>query len=240
MEKSLLEKSSHGIKAWTVEDRPREKFIGHGRTSLSDAELIGILLGNGYHRVSAVDLARELLSHCGNDLNTLAKKSLKELQQIKGIGVAKALSISAALELGRRRKELPAMANTVFSSSKAIYEAHRHLFEDLLHEEFRVLLLSRSCRKIADRLISIGGVGSTIADPKKILREVVLHQAESLVLMHNHPSGSLQASDADRALTAKVVLAAKSLDAQVLDHIIFTNAGYYSFNDQGEKSLTPP
>lgn len=239
MEKSGVALASRSIKAWTVEDRPREKFIENGRTALSDAELVGILLGNGYHRVSAVDLARELLRICENDLNILAKKSLKELQEIKGIGVAKALSISAALELGRRRKETPSTASLVFASSKSIYEGHRHLFDDLLHEEFRVLLLSRSCRKITDRLISIGGVGATIADPKKIMREVILYQAESLVLMHNHPSGSLNASDADRSLTAKVVSAAKALDAQVLDHIIFTNAGFYSFNDQGEKSLTP-
>lgn len=239
MGKTVTEYSSRSIKQWTVEDRPREKFIENGRAALSDAELIGILLGNGYHRVSAVDLARALLSACENDLNVLAKKSLKELQQIKGIGVAKALSISAALEIGRRRKEAPSSASTVYSSSKSIYEGHRHLFEDLLHEEFRVLLLSRSCRKIADRLISIGGVGATIADPKKIMREVILHQAESMVLMHNHPSGSLNPSDADRSLTAKVVRAARSLDTQVLDHLIFTNEGYYSFNDHQEKSLTP-
>jgi len=227
---------SRAIKLWASEDRPREKFIALGREALSDAELLAILLGHGYKSVSAVDLARQLLQLFDNNLGKLASCNLQELNQIKGIGVAKGLSIAAALELGRRRK-IVRQENLIFKSASGIYQAYRHLFEDLLHEEFRILLLTRSLRLITEKRISIGGINNTTADPKKILREMVLYQASAVVLMHNHPSGNLIPSEADREITRRMAYLAKQLDSQVTDHLIFGNDGFYSFAEEGEQSL---
>lgn len=224
------------IKGWALAERPREKFVSLGREALSDAELLAILLGHGYKSVSAVDLAKNLLRRHDNDLGKLARCSLQELQQIKGIGMAKGLSIAAALELGRRRKNSRQDPTAYFSAS-GIYKAFQHLFEDLLHEEFRVLLLTRSHRLIAEKRISVGGINNTTADPKKILREMILHQASVVVLMHNHPSGNLKPSEADRSITRRLSYLAQQLDSQVSDHIIFGNDGYYSFAESGEQSL---
>jgi DNA repair protein RadC len=227
---------ARAIKQWALADRPREKFIALGRETLSDAELLAILLGHGYKTVSAVELARRLLQRFDNDLGKLARCNLQELTQVKGIGVAKGLTIAAAMELGRRRKNVQQETRT-YKDSASIYNDFRHLFEDLLHEEFRILLLTRSLRLIAEKRISIGGINNTIADPKKILREMILYQASLVVLMHNHPSGNLVPSEPDRDITRRLSYLAKQLDSKIADHLIFTNDGYYSFSDEGEQSL---
>ena len=227
---------ARAIKQWALADRPREKFIALGRETLSDAELLAILLGHGYKTVSAVELARRLLQRFDNDLGKLARCNLQEIIQVKGIGVAKGLTIAAAMELGRRRKNVQQETRT-YKDSASIYNDFRHLFEDLLHEEFRILLLTRSLRLIAEKRISIGGINNTIADPKKILREMILYQASLVVLMHNHPSGNLVPSEPDRDITRRLSYLAKQLDSKIADHLIFTNDGYYSFSDEGEQSL---
>lgn len=227
---------ARAIKQWAIADRPREKFIALGRETLSDAELLAILLGHGYKAVSAVELARRLLQRFDNDLGKLARCNLQEITQVKGIGVAKGLTIAAAMELGRRRKNVQQETRT-YKDSASIYNDFRHLFEDLLHEEFRILLLTRSLRLIAEKRISIGGINNTIADPKKILREMILYQASLVVLMHNHPSGNLVPSEPDRDITRRLSYLAKQLDSKIADHLIFTNDGYYSFSDEGEQSL---
>jgi DNA repair protein RadC len=227
---------ARAIKQWALADRPREKFIALGRETLSDAELLAILLGHGYKAVSAVELARRLLQRFDNDLGKLARCNLQEIIQVKGIGVAKGLTIAAAMELGRRRKNVQQETRT-YKDSASIYNDFRHLFEDLLHEEFRILLLTRSLRLIAEKRISIGGINNTIADPKKILREMILYQASLVVLMHNHPSGNLVPSEPDRDITRRLSYLAKQLDSKIADHLIFTNDGYYSFSDEGEQSL---
>jgi DNA repair protein RadC len=225
------------IKQWSAADRPREKFASQGRDSLTDVELVALLLGTGYKNVSAVDLARQILRKYQNDLNLLAKADFQELMHIKGIGAAKALHLSAALELGRRRKskEQPL---TKYVSSRGIYFAFQHLFEDLAHEEFRIILLGPSNRFLVEKRISIGSATHTIADPKKILRELILHQANAVILMHNHPSGNLVPSAADRKLTQKIAQACEYMDFRVVDHIIFGQDDYYSFVEHGEQSLT--
>lgn len=227
---------ARAIKQWALADRPREKFIALGRETLSDAELLAILLGHGYKAVSAVELARRLLQRFDNDLGKLARCNLQEITQVKGIGVAKGLTIAAAMELGRRRKNVQQETRT-YKDSASIYNDFRYLFEDLLHEEFRILLLTRSLRLIAEKRISIGGINNTIADPKKILREMILYQASLVVLMHNHPSGNLVPSEPDRDITRRLSYLAKQLDSKIADHLIFTNDGYYSFSDEGEQSL---
>lgn len=227
---------ARAIKQWAVADRPREKFIALGRETLSDAELLAILLGHGYKAVSAVELARRLLRRFDNDLGKLARCNLQEITQVKGIGVAKGLTIAAAMELGRRRKNVQ-QATRTYKDSASIYNDFKHLFEDLLHEEFRILLLTRSLRLIAEKRISIGGINNTIADPKKILREIILYQASMVVLMHNHPSGNLVPSEPDRDITRRLSYLAKQLDSKIADHLIFTNDSYYSFSDEGEQSL---
>lgn len=211
-----------------------------GRTALSDAELLAILLGQGYRDVTAIDLARKILQHCNNSLHELGKLTPGELSQIKGIGPAKAVTIAAAMEIGRRRKELPGYTLKTLQSSRDIYVAYRHLFEDLQHEEMYVVLLNRSSKVLACKCISVGGVSSTVVDVRKILKEVIQHQAVTIALMHNHPSGTLLPSKPDRMFTAQVTTACTYFNVEVMDHLIFSNEGYYSFADQQEPSLNKP
>jgi len=225
------------IKEWDIADRPREKFLTKGRAALSDAELLAILLGQGYRDFTAMDLARKILQHCNNNLHELGKLTPSELAQIKGVGPAKAVSIAAALELGRRRKELHLTSTKPLQSSKDIFLAYQHLFEDLQHEEMHVLLLNRSSKPLACKCISIGGISATIVDVRKILKEVVQYQSVRIVLMHNHPSGNLVPSKPDKDFTAQITKACAYFDVEVLDHLIFGNHAYYSFADQQEPSL---
>jgi len=221
------------IKAWKEEDRPREKLLLQGRRVLSDAELIAILIGSGSRDESAVDLSKRILYAHGNDLNQLAKSSVQELAKFKGIGEAKAITIIAALELGRRRKEAESVTRPKVSSSKQVFELLYPYFADLHHEEFWIVLLSRNNEVLSRHLISKGGQAATIVDPKIVFNIALQHHAASIMLAHNHPSGNLQPSQADIMLTKKLRNCAEMLDISVLDHLIFAEKKYYSFADEG-------
>lgn len=221
------------ILSWAEEDRPREKLLLKGKAALSDAELIAILIGSGTRELSAVDLSKLILQSVNNNLNELAKLSINDLMKFKGIGDAKAISIAAALELGRRRKESDVIKKAKVSSSADAYEAIRPYLMDLQHEQFWVLLLNRANEVIRPQQISIGGVSGTVADPKMIFKAAIEHLASAIILVHNHPSGNLTPSQADKDLTKKVKEAGRTLDIPVLDHLIFSDNGYFSFADEG-------
>lgn len=225
--------SKIGIKSWAEEDRPREKLISHGRRILTDAELIAILIGSGSRNESAVDLSKRILYHFKNDLHTLGKVSVMELSQFKGIGEAKAISIIAALELGRRRRETAIKEPDKINGSQSVHQLLKPHFEDLNYEEFWILLLNRANRVISHHLISKGGQAGTVADPKIIFQTALENHAASIILAHNHPSGNLKPSQADVDLTKRIRTAGEMLDIQVLDHLIVTDFGYFSFVDEG-------
>lgn len=220
------------IKNWSPEDRPREKLLLKGTEALSDAELLAILLGTGSSRMSAVDLAKAVLQSTGNSMDALARLSVKDLMKTKGIGEAKAITIVAALELGRRRKTSLSEVVKITGSSDAYQELRPHLI-DKLHEEFWILLLNRANRVIRKHQISQGGVAGTIADPKIIFKTALEELASGIILAHNHPSGNLSASQADIDLTRKLKEAGKLLEVQVLDHLIIAGNAYMSFADEG-------
>ena len=221
------------IKSWAEEDQPREKFANKGKNSLSDAELIAILLGSGNKEESAVELGKRILKSVRNNLNALGKLDIYDLQKFKGVGEAKAISIAAAMELGRRRKSGEDEKKPKITSSKIAYQQVEDVLNDLPHEEFWVLLLNRSNRVLAKKNISKGGVSGTIADARLIFRLAIEKLASSIILCHNHPSGSLAASKSDIELTKKIIQAGKTLDINVLDHIIVGNHKYMSFADEG-------
>ncbi|MBL7853325.1 MAG: DNA repair protein RadC [Cyclobacteriaceae bacterium] len=222
------------IKNWSPEDRPREKLVMKGTGALSDAELIAILIGTGTTKITAVELARQVLQHVNNDLHSLARLTVKDLMKIKGIGEAKAITIVAALELGRRRKELEPEAKPKIASSKDAFELLRGDLMDLPKEEFWVLLLNRANRVITKRRISEGGVSGTVADPKIIFKLALEELASGVIVAHNHPSGNLSASQQDIDLTRKLKEGGKLLEIQLLDHIIVAGTRYYSFADNGQ------
>jgi DNA repair protein RadC len=221
------------ILSWAEEDRPREKLLMKGKSALSDAELIGILIGSGTISMSAVDLAKVILNDVNNNLNDLAKLSVKDLQKFKGIGEAKAISIMSALELGRRRRESESPKKLKITSSKDVYDIMAPNLLDLSHEEFWVLLLNRANAVIKKVQISAGGVAGTVADPKIIFKTALENLSSSMILVHNHPSGNLSPSQADKEITKKMKEAGKLLEIPVLDHIIFADKNYYSFADEG-------
>lgn len=221
------------IKRWALEDRPREKLLIKGNSALSDAELIAILLGTGTTTMSAVDLAKKILQGVDNNLNILARLSIKELMKVKGIGEAKAISIVAALELGRRRKESGADEKPKITSSKDAYDYIKADLLDIPHEEFWILLVNRANRIVKKQQISLGGVAGTVADPKIIFKIALEELASAIILVHNHPSGNLIASQADINLTNKLKEGGKLLEVQVLDHIIIAGKNYFSFADEG-------
>ena len=221
------------IKSWAEADRPREKLLLKGRSVLSDAELIAILIGSGNKEDSAVELSKKILEKASNNLNELGKVSVQDLMKFKGIGEAKAIGIVAALELGRRRKGSDMIKRQKVTSSKDIFELFKPMLTDLPHEEFWILLLNRANKVIKPTRISQGGVSGTIADTKMIFLSVVESLASSIILCHNHPSGNLKPSNADISLTSKLKEAGKLLEIPVLDHIIFSDNGYYSFADEG-------
>lgn len=223
-----------GIKTWADADRPREKLILQGRRALTDAELIAILISSGNKDETAVDVSKRILNYCQNDLSKLSKLGVKELSKFKGIGVAKALGIVAALELGRRRKDnendktLPKITSSI--DAYAIFKAE---LSDLEHEEFWVLLLNKAHRVIAKHQVSKGGQAMTVVDPKVIFKVALEQHAASIILGHNHPSGNLTASIADIHITKKLVEAGKLLELPVLDHIILTDYSFISMADEG-------
>lgn len=220
------------IKSWAEADRPREKLLTHGRSVLSDAELIAILIGSGTQSLSAIDVGKNILADVNNDLNHLAKFSVKELIKFKGIGQAKAISIIAALELGRRRKESAVQEKPKIVASQDAYDLLKSVMLDLHHEEFWVIMLNRANRVIRMKRVSSGGISGTVADVKIIFKEALDQMASALILAHNHPSGNRNPSDHDVRLTRKMKESGQLLDIPVLDHIIFAEEKYYSFADE--------
>lgn len=221
------------IKAWSEEDRPREKLLSKGRTTLSDAELIAILIASGNRNETAVELSKRILKSIDNDLNKLGKLSVKELIQFNGIGEAKAISIVAALELGRRRKNTDNQLKKNIKSSQDVFEEVIGVMSDLPHEEFWVLFLDRRNAVIKKSNVSKGGVSGTVADAKIIFKEAIQLLASAVILCHNHPSGNLKPSDADIQLTKKMKEIGNLVDVPVLDHLIITDKSYFSFGDEG-------
>lgn len=221
------------IKSWSIDDRPREKLLFKGRSALSDAELIAILIGSGSREDSAVELSKKILIKNDNDLNALSKCSVKDLISFNGIGEAKAIAIVAALELGRRRKELPASKKKSLTSSQNVFEFMHSIFIDLPHEEFWILTLNRANHPIKKHFISKGGLSQTIVDVKLISKQALDDFANSIILFHNHPSGNLTPSDSDKMITNKIKQAISLFDITLLDHLIFSDDNYYSFADEG-------
>ena len=220
------------IKSWAEEDRPREKFAQKGRSSLSDAELVAILIGSGNTKETAVELAKRILNSIDNKLEFLGRMDLQQLQKFKGIGEAKAITISAALELGRRMKSEPNKGEKI-TSSKIAYQLLADVLSDLPHEEFWILLLNKANLVINRINISKGGVSGTVADVKLIFKPAIEQLASAMILAHNHPSGNMKASAADLALTKKLKKAGELLDIDVLDHLIVGYGEYLSLNDEG-------
>lgn len=222
------------ISAWAESDRPREKLLQRGRRNLTDAELLAILIGSGSRDETAVSLCQRVLADCKNNLNMLSKLEVKQLCDYHGIGEAKAISIVAALELGRRRKtSLAGKAKPVLNNSKRVFEHFKYQMQDLPHEEFWVIYLNTSCRVVDEQMISRGGINFTPVDVRVVFRYALQAKAHSLILIHNHPSGSTTASDADILLTAKILEGGSLLDIKVNDHVIFTDKAYFSFRDEG-------
>jgi DNA repair protein RadC len=221
------------IKDWALEDRPREKLLSKGLSSLTDAELIAILIGSGIKNESAVDLAKKILIAVKNNLNELGKLSVEDLMTSKGIGEARAITIIAALELGRRRKRADIMEKKKISGSKDVFEFFQPVLADLPYEEFWILLLNRSNKIIEKFKISQGGISGTVIDVRMILKNAIEKLASSIILCHNHPSGNLQPSEADKKITTKLKDAAGIMDMQVLDHLIIADSSFYSFADEG-------
>jgi DNA repair protein RadC len=215
------------------EDRPREKLLLKGKAALSDAELIAILIGTGTAACSAVDLSRMLLASVGNNLATVARMSVSDLTKFKGIGEAKAISIISALELGRRRKdqEPPKLLKVI--GSKQVYELMRPDLYDESVEQVYLLLLNRSNGLIKKQRVSQGGTTASVVDPKVVFRFALEQGAHSLILIHNHPSGNLQPSDADKRLTQRLQKVGIELEIPLIDHLIYTDQGYFSFADEG-------
>ena len=224
------------IKCWAEDDRPREKMILKGRSVLSDAELLAIIIGSGTRKMSAVELAQQILHDVGNDFNGLAKRSIKDLMKYKGVGEAKAISISATLEIAMRKFTLEKNLNPEIRSSKDCFNQLKSIFEDLQHEEFYVICLNRANRIIAVEQISKGGISGTVADGKIIFKKALENNSSALILAHNHPSGQLKPSEADKRLTKQMSGFGKMIDMQVLDHLIIAENSYFSFADEGEMS----
>jgi len=222
------------IKAWAEADRPREKMLNHGRHTLTDSELLAILIRSGTREETAVELSRRILGEVENDLTRLSRLSVNELAAYKGMGNVKALTVIAALELGRRRRIAEAGKTIRITSSKDVAAVFSPEMADLTCEEFWMLLLNRANHVISRFQVSKGGVTGTVVDPKIVFKKAVESMASGIILCHNHPSGNLQPSDADISLTRKLVDAGRLLDIQVLDHIIIAGEKYFSFSDEGK------
>lgn len=221
------------IREWAEADRPREKLLEQGRRALSDAELLAILIGSGSRDETAVELCRRILNDAKNSLGNLSKKDVFELSKYKGIGEAKAIAIIAALELGRRRKDEVHQEAAILNSSRRVYDYFRSYLQDLSHEEFWVIYLNTGCKVIMEQLIGKGGNDFTPVDVRIILRYALQCNSNSIILIHNHPSGTLSPSSADKQLTKKIIEAARFMDIRVNDHLIFTDSSYFSFRDEG-------
>lgn len=228
-----MQEQNYSIKQWAKDDRPREKLLLKGPETLSDSELLAILIAIGTKKKSALDLAKEVLVLGKNHLPDLGKLTVKEFMKVKGIGEAKAITIVAALEIGRRRQAMASREKTVITSSSDVAIYLQTLLKDHRHEVFAVLFLNRANKINHFQIISEGGITGTVADPRIILKKALEEDAVSLILCHNHPSGSLKPSRADEELTQKIKEAAKYFDIKVLDHLIVSEDGYFSFADEG-------
>lgn len=222
------------INQWAEADRPREKMMSKGADALTDAELLGILIGSGNTEESAVELMRRVLSACDNNLNELGKWDVRRFSAFKGMGPAKSLTIMAALELGKRRKLQELKERPQIGYSKDIYDIFHPLLCDSPHEEFWVLLLNHGCKVIDKVRISSGGIDGTYVDVRTILREALLQRATQIALVHNHPSGNPRPSGEDKQLTANIVKGAQTMNIRLADHVIVCDGKYYSFADEGD------
>ena len=228
-----MQENNYSIKHWAKDDRPREKLLNQGPSRLSDTELVAILLNHGTRDKSAIDLGREVMHLGKNNLNELGKLSAKDLMRIKGIGQAKAITIAAALEIGRRRQAGTYLQKPIMSTSRDLASYLQSLFQDHSREVFSVAFLNQGNRINHIETVSEGGITGTIADPRIILKKALEENAVSIILCHNHPSGSLKPSRQDEEITKKIKEAAKYFDIKVLDHIIVSETGYFSFADEG-------
>jgi len=228
-----MAEEKYTIKQWSADDRPREKLLTKGAENLSDSELVAILIGGGSRGKSALDLAKEVLKLGKNNLTDLSKLSVKELMKIKGIGEAKAITIASALELGRRRHASSPREKSIVNASADVAKYLQTLLKDHRHEVFAVLFLNRANKINHFEIVSTGGITGTVADPRIILKKALEEDAVSIILCHNHPSGSLKPSRADEELTQKIKEAARYFDIKVMDHLIVSDDGYYSFADEG-------
>ena len=227
------QEQKHSIKNWAIDDRPREKLLSKSPIALSDSELLAILINTGDKGKSAIDLGKEVLELGRNNLINLGRLSPKDLMKIKGVGEAKAVTIAAALELGRRRQKVSPSLKTTIKGSKDIAKYLQCMLKDYSYELFGVVYLNRAHKINHFEIISKGGVTGTIADPRIILKRALEENATSLILCHNHPSGNVLPSEADKQLTEKIKHASNYFDIKILDHIIVSDEGYYSFADMG-------
>jgi DNA repair protein RadC len=228
-----MQEHKYSIKKWAKDDRPREKLLAQGAVNLSNSELLAILIHHGTKDKNAIDIGKEIMLLGQNNLNELGKLTIREFMGIKGIGEAKAITIAAALELGRRRQAGSFLERTTVTSSREMANYFQSLLQDHNREVFIVVFLNQANKIIEYRVISEGGITGTVADPRIILRTALEKNAVSMILCHNHPSGSLKPSKADEELTKKIKEAAKFLDIKVLDHVIVSDTGYFSFADEG-------
>lgn len=229
----MQENKPFSIKYWAEGDRPREKLLQKGKMSLSDAELIAILIGSGSREESAVQLSKRILAASENKLNELGKLSVQQLTKFKGIGEAKAITIVAAMELGRRRRGEEAVQRKQITSADVVFEVMQPIIGDLGHEEFWILYLNNSNKILQKLQLSKGGMTGTLVDVRLAFKNALEVGATSVILAHNHPSGTLKPSEADKQLTRKLKLAGESLDIKVLDHLIVTQKSYFSFANEG-------
>jgi DNA repair protein RadC len=227
------ENSRKSIKQWAEDDRPREKLLAKGKAALSDAELIAILIGSGNSSESAVELSRRILQAAADNLVELSRMSVSDLIKFKGIGEAKAISIVAALELGRRRRSAEAQERKRIVTSRDAFEYLYASMADLHYEQFWILLLDQSNKVIGAVQVSDGGIAGTVADPKRIFKTAIERNAAAMILCHNHPSGQLKPSDADVRLTKKLFQSGEMLEIRVIDHLIIGHDQYFSFSDEG-------
>jgi DNA repair protein RadC len=221
------------IKYWAEDDQPREKLMLKGKATLSDAELIAILIGSGSRNESAVQLSKRILASVDNNLNALGKQSIQQLMGFKGIGEAKAISIAAAMELGRRRRDEETVDLKRITASKTVFEIMQPLIGELQHEEFWIIFLSNSNKVIYKAQLSKGGMTGTVVDVRIVFKTALEHNAVGIILVHNHPSGTLIASEQDKQVTRQLKMAGHALDIKVLDHVIVTEKSYMSFADDG-------
>ena len=224
---------SQALKTWAVEERPREKVMANGVQYLSDSELLAILMGSGTKNMTAVELARNVLRTVGNSLHELGRQSVGDLVKIKGVGPAKAISVLAAMELGRRRSGLHQTEKIPVKSSKTVFSLFHPLLGDLEHEEFWLLMLNRANKVLGRFKVSQGGLSGTVIDTRIILKKALDNLSSSIIVCHNHPSGNNQPSDADVKITEKLKKAAEMLEIKLLDHIIIADKSYFSFADEG-------